>query len=222
MNHSTSNDSISPQVLLQALQWRYATKSFDPEKKLTTDQWQVLQESLRLAPSSYGAQPWKFIVVQDSELRKKLRAVSWNQSQVTDCSHYVVIVAHEKMNEAHIDAYLADIVETRGVTLDSLKGFKAAMMGDLVKGPRSETILHWAQRQCYIAMGFLMESAALLKVDACPIEGLDPVAYNDILGLKGTEWGVVATVALGFRKSTDQFVDAKKVRFSAERVIEFR
>lgn len=217
--HKTSDAS---QLILESLQWRYAVKTFDLSRKILDAEWDVLAESLRMAPSSYGVQPWKFIVVQNPALRETLRKVSWNQWQVTDCSHYVVIVAHEKVDEAHIDEYLDDMAVQKSISRESLAGFRAAMVGDLIKGPRSVEIKSWAQRQCYIAMGFLMKSAALLKIDSCPLEGFDPAAYNEILGLKGTHWGAVAAVALGHRSAEDATSKNKKVRFAKSRVVEFR
>ena len=206
--------------ILQALNWRYATKTFDPEKKVSAADWKLLSESLRLAPSSYGLQPWKFLVIQNAELRKQLKEVSWNQSQVTDCSHFVVLVIKEKMDEAHIYQHLAQVAQVRGVTVESLAGFKKMLLGDLVQGPRAAKIRNWAHNQSYIAMGFLMETAALMKIDTCPMEGLEPEAYDRILKLQGTGWATVAAVAVGYRSSTDKYATIPKVRFDEKDVIQ--
>ena len=208
--------------ITQALHWRYATKRFDPIKKISEADWQVLQQSLIMAPSSYGLQPWKFLVVQNPQVRQQLRAQSWNQSQVTDCSHYVVLTTRATLSVDDIDQYLRRIAEVRDVPLESLEGFKKGMVGDLVHGPRSQAISAWSQRQAYIAMGFLLETAALLRVDACPMEGLDPKAYDRILGLEGSAFQTVAAVALGYRHSEDPLQTFKKVRFADEHVVEFR
>ena len=215
--------SLSEHVL-DSLRWRYAVKFFDPTRTISAPDWETLSESLRLAPSSYGLQPWKFVVVQNPELRQALRAVSFNQPQVTDCSHYVVIVAHERTDEAHIDAYLHTIAETRGVTHESLAGFRKAMIGDVVTGATSRNVKAWAQRQCYLAMGFLMQTAASLRIDSCPLEGFLPAEYNRLLGFEGpnSHWGVVAAVALGYRSPADPLGSVQKVRFPASRVIEVR
>jgi nitroreductase len=205
--------------LIEALNWRYAVKKFDPTKKISDEDWATLTESLRLTPSSYGLQPWKFIVVKTPELRAQLKAQSWNQSQVEDASHYVVITYKEKMDSAHIEKYLKSISEQRGVPLESLKGFGEVMMGDLVTGPRASVIDHWAQRQSYIAMGFLILTAALLKIDSCPMEGLIPTEYDKLLGLEGTGYKTVAAVALGYRHPDDRYQQSKKVRFPANEVV---
>lgn len=204
--------------LLQSLNWRYAVKKFDPNKKISTENWQTLSESLRLCPSSYGLQPWQFILVETPQLRKELRAHSWNQSQVEDCSHYVVLAYKEKMDTQHIEKYIQAMSEQRQVSIESLKGFAEVMSGDLITGPRAQEIDYWAQRQCYIAMGFLMLSAALLKIDSCPMEGLVPSEYDKMLELSGTGYKTVAAVALGYRHPEDKYQAVKKVRFSSEQV----
>lgn len=213
MNHSD---------ITQALNWRYATKRFDSAKKIPAADWEVLQKSLVMAPSSYGLQPWKFLIVQNPEIRVQLKAQSWNQSQVTDCSHYVVLTTKSTMTVDDIDRYIRRIVEVRGVAVESLEGFKKGMVGDLVNGARSQVIPGWSQRQAYIAMGFVLETAALLKIDACPMEGLDASAYDRILGLEGSSFRTVAAVALGYRHAEDPLATFKKVRFADEHVVEFR
>jgi len=213
---------ISNQQILNQLHWRYATKKFDANRKISFQDWQTLSESLRLAPSSYGLQPWKFIVVQDPELRKRLQAVSRDQSQVSDCSHFVVFCFQKAVTDTSIQKHLQRISNERGVTLESLKEYAKGMVSSLMEGPRAKTISFWAQRQSYIAMGFLMMTAGLLEIDTCPMEGLDPLAYEEILGLKNSEFGVVAAVAIGYRSAGDKYAKNKKVRFATEQIIEFR
>ncbi len=212
---------MSGNEILEALSWRYATKQFDSTKKIAAADWEVLEQSLLLSPSSYGLQPWKFLIVQNSEMRAKLRAVSWNQSQVTDCSHYVILLCRETMDEAYISEFVARTAEVRGMQVDQLKGFHQAIMGDLVHGPRALVIEPWAQRQAYIAMGFIMESAALLKIDTCPLEGFDPQAYDQLLNLEGSGYKSVAAVALGYRSEKDKYQTIPKVRFNKAKVIEW-
>jgi nitroreductase len=207
--------------LQQALDWRYAVKKFDTTKKVSEKDWKTLEASLVLSPSSYGLQPWKFLVVQNPQLRQQLKDVSWGQTQVTDCSHYVVLVYKIKMDEAHIQKYIDRMAQLRNIPVTSLDGYKNVMIGDVVKGPRAQVIESWAQRQTYIAMGFLMETAAVLKVDTCPMEGLDPKAYDKILKLEGTGWATVAAVAVGYRHAEDVLQNAKKVRFETRDVVQF-
>lgn len=160
--------TLSPEALVETLNWRYATKKFDAAKKLDAATWEALEEALVLSPSSYGLQPWKFIVVQDPALRAQLREKAWGQGQVTDASRLVVLTHRTDLTEADIDRYLARIAEVRGVTVESLAGFRQMMVGNLVQGPKHATIAEWTARQAYIALGNLMTSAAALGVDATP------------------------------------------------------
>jgi nitroreductase len=211
--------TIQPQEILEKLQWRYAVKKFDPSKKISEADWFVLEESLRLAPSSYGLQPWKFIVVQDPKIRAALTPVSWNQTQVEDCSHYVVLATLTKIEVAYVEKFVAKIGQVRELDVASLENYKNLMVSDLVNGPRSAIVQWWSQRQSYIAMGMLMETAALLDIDACPLEGIEPAAYDRILQLEGSGYAAVAAVALGYRSLEDKYQLLKKVRFDCDDVI---
>lgn len=213
---------VDNEILFGQLNWRYACKKFDTSKKIREADWNVLAESLRLSPSSYGLQPWKFIVVQNPDLRKQLIAHSWGQTPVTDCSHFVVFATKEKMDEAHITKFIQQTAKTRGADPATLDGYKNMMIGDVVKGPRSAVINFWAQRQAYIAMGFLMNTAALMEIDTLPMEGLNPDEYDKILGLVGSGWKTVAAVACGYRSEEDKYQHAKKVRFDLKDVVEVR
>jgi nitroreductase len=208
---STMNSTIE-----QAFRWRYATKRYDPTRKISDADWKTLKDALVMSPSSYGMQPWKFIWVQDPAVREKLRPVSWNQEQVTTASHYVVFTSTEKTSDEDVSRYIKRIAEVRGVSVDSLKGFQDMLHKNLVLGTGD---IHWSQRQAYIAMGFLLQTAALLKIDATPIEGLDPEAYDQILSLKGSGWKTVAAVALGYRHPEDKYQSLPKVRFPEHEVI---
>ncbi len=208
--------------LLQQLNWRYATKKFDTTRKISAADWAVIEEALVLSPSSYGLQPWKFIVVTDAALKAKLRPATWNQAQVEDCSHYVILTAKEDIDEAYIDTFVARIAEVRGVTVESLAGYRGYMVGDLVKGPRHAVIAEWSARQAYIALGNLMTSAAVLGVDACPFEGLEPDKYDAILGLAGTGYHTICACPMGYRAAEDKYASVPKVRFSTEAVVEHR
>lgn len=214
---------MEPNQIIDSFNWRYATKKFDSNKKISSRDWNVLSESLRLAPSSFGLQPWKFLVVQNKETLKKLTPLSWNQTQVEDCSHYIVFATMSKVTEEHVKKFINKTAEVRGQSPDDkgLKAYQDVIINDVVKGPRSEIAKWWAQRQSYIAMGFLMQTAALLKIDTCPMEGLDPKGYDEVLKLAGSGWETVAAVACGYRHSDDKYQNLKKVRFDTSDVIEF-
>jgi len=206
--------------LLEHLQWRYATKVFDATKTIAPEVWKTLEETLVLTPSSHGLQPWKFIVITDKELKTKLRTHSWNQAQVTDCSHYVVFATIKKLSEADIDNYLARTAEVRGSTLESMKGYRGMMVGDLIHGARSKIIGEWAARQAYIALGNFMTSAALLQVDTCPMEGFVPAEYDKVLGLDARNLTASVCCAAGYRSELDKYAHLPKVRYSAKDVVE--
>ncbi|CAE79076.1 unnamed protein product [Bdellovibrio bacteriovorus HD100] len=211
MTHKTIQD---------ALEWRYATKKYDATKKISDADWTTLRNSLTLAPSSYGVQPWKFLVIENPDVRKQLKPVSWNQTQVTDASHYVVFLYKEKMDADFVQKFINRVAEVRSAPLEALDGYKNMLVENLVKA-QEEKIRVWSQRQTYIAMGFLLQTAALLKIDATPMEGFDPVAYDKILGLEGSGWKTVATVALGYRHQEDALQNQKKVRFTEDDLIQY-
>ena len=205
--------------LLSALEWRYAAKSFVPGQKIPADLWADLEKALILTPSSYGLQPWQFVVVQDVSVREKLRAASWNQRQVTECSHFVVFTARPLFDEKYVDHFLQHMATTRGIPVENLAGFKRGIMADITTGLRANIMPEWNARQCYIALGNFMTSAALVGVDTCPMEGLDTKKYDEILGLEKTPFRTVVACAAGYRNPDDKLGLAKKVRFSREEMI---
>lgn len=205
--------------LVSAQEWRCSVKNFDASKKIPDTTWAALEKCLILSPSSYGLQPWKFVVVTDKEIRKKLTPLSWNQAQVENCSHFVVFAYRNKMTESFVDQYMKSISEIRNVPLDKLAGFKGNIMSDVVNGPRGKIVQEWAGKQVYIALGNFMTSAALLGVDTCPMEGIDPPKYDEILGLTGTDYSTAVACAAGYRHSEDGYSKLKKVRYSAKELV---
>ena len=215
-----TTESISTTTLLERLNWRYATKKFDANQTISEATWQALSESLVLTPSSYGLQPWKFCVITNSAIKAELKPVSWNQDQITDCSHLVVFSIKKNLTAEHIDHFIERTAEVRGVTSESLAGYRNMMVSDVIHGARSLTVNEWATRQTYIALGNFMTSAALLGVDTCPLEGLDPAKYDQILGLPSKGYATVVACAAGYRASDDKYASLAKVRFTNSEVIE--
>ena len=214
MNHITTTD------LLEHLNWRYATKQFDPFKTIAPEIWTALEDALVLTPSSYGLQPWKFLIVTSPELKERLKPFSWNQSQVTDCSHYVVFAIQKNLTAEYIDRFVAHTAELRGGTVDALAGYRNMMVSDLVYGTRSFHINEWSTRQTYIALGNFMTSAALLGVDTCATEGIEPVNYDRLLGLSEKGFTTVVACAAGYRSEEDKYASLAKVRFLKSEVLE--
>ncbi len=207
--------------LIADLRWRYATKHFAAGKTISPETWNQLEESLLLTPSSFGLQPWKFLVITSPEMKQKLLAHSWGQKQVTDCSHFVVFAGKTTMDHQYIDEFLADTAAKRGTTVESMAGYRKMMTGYLVHDARSGQIEEWSARQCYIALGQFMLACASLRVDACPMEGFVPAEYDKILGL--TERGLTATVccAAGYRSEADKYASLAKVRYPKEKLVEY-
>lgn len=208
--------------LVAAMNWRYATKKFEPSRAIPTPTWNALAESLVLTPSSYGLQPWKFIVVTNKEIMERLVPHSWNQRQVADCSHLVVFAIRKNVDAAHVDSFISRTAEVRGIEAASIEGYRKMMLSDLVHGPRSLHANEWAARQAYIALGNFMTSAALLQVDTCPLEGIDTAKYDKELGLPERGYATVVACAAGYRASDDKYSGAVKVRFPVEQVLEYR
>jgi len=213
---------MSPSItteLVQALEWRYATKVFDASRKISAEVWAALERALVLTPSSYGLQPYQFLIVQDPAKRALLLPHSWNQKQVVDCSHLVVFTARTEMTEADVDRLIARITQVRGVPAAALATYRGMMISDVVNGPRGKIASEWAIRQAYIAIGNAMTAAAVLGVDGCPLEGINPVEYDHILGLKGTGYSTAVALALGYRSAADKYATLPKVRYATNELV---
>ena len=211
--------ATTPELLIQQLTWRYATKQFDPSRKIADHLWTTLEHALILTPSSFGLQPWKFIVVKDPAVREKLKAVSWGQSQIVEGSHLVVFASKKENTTSDVECYINSIAKTRQQPVDApgLAGLKKLILdfnGTIPNHP-------WNIRQLYIALGNFMTSSALLGIDTCPIEGLDASKYDEILGLTGTNLATAVACVAGYRAETDKYASAPKVRFSKEDLIRY-
>ena len=213
-------NTLNPDTLLAQLNWRYATKKFDATRKIAPELWAALEKALILTPSSFGLQPWKFIVITDAAVKKKLVPVSWNQTQPADCSHHVVFAVRTALGEKDVDTFLDSIVAARGGTKDALKGYRDMMTGFADKAAKEGWLREWAIRQVYIALGNFMTCAAVLGVDTCPMEGLVPAEYDKILGIEGTEFATVVACAAGYRAGDDKYAQLAKVRFAPAEVVQ--
>ncbi len=210
---------IAPADLLSSLVWRYATKKFDATKTIPANVWAALEQALILSPSSFGLQPWKFIVVTDPAVKQALVPVSWGQTQPADCSHHVVFAARKSLAEVEVDQFIASITAARGGKAEDLKGYRDMMTGFASKAAKEGWIGEWAIRQTYIALGNFMTSCAVLGVDACPMEGIAPDQYNKILGLEGSDYTTVVACAAGYRATDDKSASLAKVRYPASVVV---
>ncbi|MCS6970662.1 MAG: NAD(P)H-dependent oxidoreductase [Planctomycetota bacterium] len=211
--------TIPAATLEAALAWRYATKAFDAERRIPDDLWAALERTLVATPSSWGLQPWRFVVVTDPALKQQLRPLSWNQPQVTDCSHLVVFAARSAITEQDLDRLIGATAAARGLRPEALATYRQMMHADLIAGPRAAIAHEWAIRQCYIALGQFMLACALLGVDACPMEGIDPPAYDRVLGLEGSGYRTAVACAAGYRAASDKYAGLPKVRYPRSEVV---
>jgi nitroreductase len=214
--------TMTPSDIVSSLNWRYACKVFDAAKKIPAETWSSLEESLVLTPSSFGMQPWKFLVIQDPELREQLVPHAWNQRQVADCSHLVVMTTFREMPEDHIDTNIRRMMEVRGGTPEALIGFRNMVAGFRQSGQEKGWLGDWAKQQSYIALGQFMLAAALLKIDTCPMEGFVAAKFDEILGLTGGAYTTAVLCPAGYRSEDDKYAVLPKVRFSLGDVIEHR
>lgn len=209
---------MTPEELLQSLSWRYATKEFDSAKTIPADTWDAIERSMVLTPSSFGLQPWKFITVTDPAVKAALLPHSWNQRQVVDCSHMVVLCAKADVGNEDIDTWVERVTEVREVERESLDGY-AGMMRSFIANMDGRDRLAWARHQVYIALGQLMASAAVLGIDACPMEGILPAEYDQVLELRGSGYRTTVGCAMGYRAATDKYAGLPKVRYPREHVV---
>lgn len=210
---------VAPLSIVEQLQWRYATKKFDQSRTIPTPAWQALEEVLVLTPSSYGLQPWRFIVITNPEIKEQLLPHSWGQRQVVDASHLVVFAIKSRLAVEDIERYLDRIAEVRGVPLESLSGFRRMLLANLITPATPFDLKEWATRQVYIALGNFMTSAAAMGIDTCPMEGIVPGKYDQILDLEPLGLSTVVACPAGYRMPDDKTAAIPKVRFPLEDVI---
>ncbi|MFT6935675.1 MAG: nitroreductase [Maribacter sp.] len=202
-------------TILENRTWRYATKKFDSTKKISTDEISLLLEATRLSASSYGLQPYHVFVITDSQIREKLKPVSWGQSQITDASHLIVFANQTDFAGELVDNYIKNVAVTRNIPSETLKGYSDFAKSKIVNLP-VKTKEEWTAKQVYLALGNLMQAAAELKIDTCPMEGFEAEAYDTILNLGGKNLTTSVVVPIGYRSETDETQHFPKVRKSKE------
>ncbi|HEY0008031.1 MAG TPA: NAD(P)H-dependent oxidoreductase, partial [Tepidisphaeraceae bacterium] len=201
------------------LRWRYAVQKFDPARTLSPEIWQALEESLVLTASSFGLQPWRFIIVTDPAVKERLAAASFNQRQPADASHLVVFAVRRAMDIAHVDRHVDRMAEVHAVERANLQGFHASTSKFVSKlTPTAQQ--EWAARQAYIALGAFLTAAAILGVDTCPMEGIVKPQYDEILGLEAQGYTTIVVAAAGYRSADDPHAARPKVRFPHDDVVQ--
>lgn len=215
--NATSINAIGAQSIIDSLNWRYATKRYDTTKKLSQEQVQCIKDALRLSPSSFGLQAWKFVHVVDAQVREQLKTAAYGQPQLTEASDIFVIASYGSIDEKFVEKYIKSVADVRGVPVDALQGFGDMLIG-AIKGKVGPELKNWLSHQVYIALGVALTVAATQGIDASPMEGFNGKEFDKILGLEteGLESRVI--LALGFRSSEDGTQNMKKVRFSETEV----
>lgn len=204
--------------VLDKLNWRYATKKFDSSKKVSEKDLNTLLDAAQLTASSYGLQPYRFFVIENSDIRSKLRKASWDQPQITDASYVLVLANKATFDESLVDNYIDNLIETRGVTKKDVEDYSQMMKGALL-GLTDAQKKSWTSNQAYIALGNLLTIAAEMEIDTCPMEGFDNEQYNEILGLNDKNLNAAVVLAIGYRSDEDQTQKYPKVRYSKEKLI---
>lgn len=220
--------TLSKQQILNAYQFRHACKEFDPERKISEEDFNFILETARLSPSSYGFEPWKFVVLQDPEIREKLRAHTWGaQKTLPTSSHFVLILARTQAELMDESDYIQHIIrDVQQLPPEAAAGksrmYRKFLESDFKLLAREGAVADWAGKQTYIALGNMMTAAALIGIDSCPIEGIEQDPVNQILkdeGITdGEQFHLVCMVAFGYRVREPR----PKTRRDLSEVVEWR
>ena len=198
--------------LLDALNWRYAVKQFS-EDIIPDAEIADLIRATSLTPSCYGLQPYQIIQVNDRSVREKLLAHSWGQDKVVECSHLLVFTVSTAGIESIVDRYIYQQAHINDEAISELEDFRAYLIRTLGGKPNAQ-VIEWAHRQAYIALGNLLTSAAVSSIDTCPMEGINPVGFDEVLGLQALDLTTSVACALGYRNTADTHALKPKVRFA--------
>ena len=201
--------------MLEDLKWRYATKKFAPEHTVSKEHINYLKEAVQLAASSFGLQPYKVLVINNPEIKAALYQHSFGQTQVKDCSHFFVFCHSTTFSEERLQKLIALKAKAQGATTAALKGYYDFMHTKLTSMNEEQWKI-WSSKQAYIAMGNLLNAAAHLKIDTCPMEGFLPDKYNSVLNLSAKGLSAAVAVAVGYRSKDDPYQHYQKVRFPKE------
>ncbi len=205
--------------LLQKLEWRYATKKMNPAKAVPQEKVDRILEAARLAPTSSGLQPFEIIVVTSTAVREQIKPNAWGQGQITDCSHLLVFAAWDTYTAERINAMFDMTNAQRGGTNEGWENYRQMLLNSY-PARDAQTNFEHAARQAYIGLGAALIAAAFEEVDSTPMEGFDPKALDEILGLNARGLRSVAIMPLGYRdESGDWLVNLKKVRRPREQFV---
>lgn len=205
--------------IIKGLEWRYATKKFDSNKKIPNSILEDLKKAIQLSASSYGLQPYQIIQIEDTETRQQLYTASYNQSQIVDASHLFVFCSQLEVSSQDVKDYFHLKAQINHLKAESLEAAVDFVSG-AVSQKTTKEMQTWTANQTYIAVGTLLAAAGEASVDTCPMEGFETVRYNEILGL--TKMGLTANVvvALGYRSAEDKTSKNRKTRKPKKRLFQ--
>jgi nitroreductase len=212
--------NINTEEILKALNWRYATKIYDSSKTVSEEDLHTILESARLSPSSNGVEMWKFIVVENKEIRSKLREAGYGQPKITDASRLIVITYRTDSAGNLTKERIERTAKIQNEKPSDLEGLKTMLDGSVAQKIKDGSLECWVKAQAYIPLGIMIETAALLGIDGGPMEGFQPEKVDDILNLKEKNLKSVTMLALGYR-GEDPASSRPKVRREFDEVVEF-
>ncbi len=197
--------------LIKNLKWRYATKKFDPSKKVSQQNIDYIKEAVQLTASSYGLQPFKVLEIENPELRAELKPLCWNQSQITDASHLFVFCNKIVVTGEDVDSSMQLRSEVNDIPIEKISGYGDFVMGKLNEKSNVE-MFHWTAKQAYMALSNAISACAELQIDCTPMEGFESGPVNEKLGLKEKGLNAAVLLAVGYRHAEDKAQNSKKVR----------
>lgn len=204
------NQGVKSEQIIDALSWRYAVKKFDTEQKLKAADIALIERALFYTPTSMGLQLMHFIVVTNSEVKKRMLAVAYNQNQVVDASHVIVLCRKKEIVEKDIDNFITQVVERRNLEVNKLVSYES-MLKSVLKLSKEQQVA-WMNNQVYLALGNLLTTCAIARIDACPMEGFDNNLMDELLDLGNKNLASVVIVPVGYRSESDNYSTLKKVR----------
>lgn len=205
--------------IIEDLNWRYATKAFDPSKKVSKEDLDTLVEAFRLTASSFGLQPWKLVVVQNQEIKDSLVEHSWGQAQIANCSDLLVLCRKNNFSDTNIEEFTSDIKQARWVSQEDIQGYEDMMKWFLSSMNEQEKIT-WINKQLYIALWNIMTACAQMRIDSCPVEWFIAPKYNEILDLDSKGLSSVVVLPIWYRSDDDHHAKLEKVRFPSAEILE--
>lgn len=203
---------------IKNLEWRYAVKKFDEKKILDQKKINILKKAFNLTATSYGLQPIKLVIIQNKEIQRQLLPHSWNQQQVAQASHLLIICTEIKIDESYVEKYFERVQKIRKTPNDIINPFKNHLK-ETITNKTFEDLNSWAKNQAYLALGNLLTVCANEKIDSCPMEGFIPDKYDEVLKLRDKNLTSVLVLPVGYRSEDDVMNNQKKVRKNLDEIV---